>query len=194
MDVLTAGAVATQAKVAIYHFPEGRISARPVQDRVFNEGGLSMPIVDKSYWNGRYVYCELSLETEEGLKLTTPIAIVSISKTKQIVCTQLVGQAGTVKEYISDGDYEISISIGLQATDEDGRIVDLYPEEALRDLNEIVESDKPITVYSKFFELFDIDRIVIKSYSMEQETHSNIQNVGITAISDNEYNVYSEDY
>ena len=47
---------------------------------------------------------------------------------------------------------------------------------------------------SAFFDLFEINRLVIKGYSLTQATESNYQELSISALSDNEYNVFSTDY
>ena len=47
---------------------------------------------------------------------------------------------------------------------------------------------------SAFFDLFEINRLVVKSYSLTQGTESNYQELTISALSDNEYNVFSSDY
>ena len=100
---------------------------------------------------------------------------------------------GTVKEYISDGDFDINIAVGIQGV-EDGKVANVYPEEDLRELRKFLEVDKPISVQSAFFDLFEINRLVVKSYSLTQGTESNYQEITISALSDNEYNVFSSDY
>ena len=57
-----------------------------------------------------------------------------------------------------------------------------------------LSSCEPILVNSAFFELFDIDRIVITDFSVEQATESNYQPITLSALSDTEYNVYSTEY
>ena len=64
----------------------------------------------------------------------------------------------------------------------------------MRDLLRYMEVDKPIQVQSAFFDIFRINRIVIKSFSLTQDTASNYQELTISALSDDEYNVYSTDY
>ncbi len=185
------GGLTTQAKALIYHFPSAKKqSSERDKAEEFNMADVPQtPITDKSFWEGRYVYCELSMKTEEGLEMVCPLAVVSLQRSKHIISTQLIGGEGSIHEFISNGDYEINIYLELMSDERD-----LYPEDKVRDFKALAESNKTITVYSKFFELFDIDRIIIKSYSLAQETHSNIQAVSLTAVSDNEYNVFTTDY
>ena len=120
-------------------------------------------------------------------------AIVAISRGKNIVCTQMVGMNGTVKEYINDGDYILNIVVGVAAV-RDGVIVDEYPAEGLRELRRFLDRNEALSVHSEFLEVFDISSIVVKSYSVSQDTASNYQSVSISALSDEEYDIYSTDY
>ncbi len=120
-------------------------------------------------------------------------AIVAISRSKNIVTTQMVGMNGTVKEYINDGDYNLNIVVGVAAV-RDGVIVDEYPADGLRELREFLDDNKALNVHSEFLDVFDINSIVIKSFSVSQDTASNYQSVSLSAVSDEEYNVYSTDY
>lgn len=106
--------------------------------------------------------------------------IISISQTKNIVSTTLQGRNGTVKEYISDGDYILSISAGI--------INDMgnhaYPIEKLNDLSEILQLNDMIELQSDLLDVFNINHAVISSYSLTQETHSNRQSINIEMLSD----------
>ncbi len=155
--------------------------------------GARIPITDKSFWEGRYALCELTFENSKGERLVMNDAIVAISRAKNIVTTQMVGMNGTVKEYINDGDYSLNIVVGVAAV-RDGVIVDEYPKEGLEELRKFLDEKQALTVESEFLKIFDIDSIVIKSFSVSQDTASNYQSVSISAISDEEYNIYSTDY
>lgn len=144
---------------------------------------VSAPITDKSYWEGRYVLCELTLRKQDGQTLCVNDAVCAISRTKNIVTTQMVGMDGTVKEYINEGDYQLNIVVGVVAV-RNGVIVDEYPEDGLRALRAFFDEKAAIEVHSVFLELFDIGSIVIKSFSVLQDTASNYQSVSISAISD----------
>lgn len=192
---VAAGAT-TQAKGLLYRFKPSRTGESPSWDGRGNDittNELSSPITDKSYWEGRYALCELTLENSQGKRLVMNDAIVAISRSKNIVSTQMVGMNGTVKEYINDGDYSVNIAVGIAAV-RDGKIVDEYPTEGLRELREFLDGNEAIEVHSEFLSIFEIDRIVIKSFSVSQDTASNYQSVSITAVSDEEYNIYSTEY
>lgn len=152
---------------------------------------VDTPLTDKNRWQGRFVYCPVTFRTRDGRTIEYVDAIVSVTKQKIIQTTQVVGMTGTIKEYISSGDYEINMYIGLYS---DVAFSDEYPESSVRELVGILESDSEIGVQSAFLDLFDINRIVIKNYSLLQQTDSSRQEVSLSALSDDEYNVYSTDY
>lgn len=191
-----AASAAVQAKGALYRFSPSRKGEAPSWDGRENKistHDLSSPITDISFWEGRYTLCELTLEKSDGKRLVMNDAIVAISRSKNIVKTQIAGRSGTIKEYISDGDYSVNIVVGVAAV-KDGIIVDEYPSEGLRKLRQFLDDNEPLKVYSEFLDIFKIDRLVVTSFSITQATESNYQSVSISAISDEEYNIYSTNY
>ena len=192
---ITAATVGTRLKGALYRFGEtgrGEVDWSGAGGKAeTHEAGT--PITDKAFWEGRYALCVLTLENSKGERLEVDNAIVSVSQQKQIVTTQVVGRRGTVKEYISDGDYSVNISVGIQPV-EGGVIKDEYPVEGVRELRKFLAESGTLRVQSAFLDLWEITRIVVKSFNATQATASNYQQVQITADSDEEYNVYSTEY
>lgn len=191
-----AASAGVQAKGALYRFRPARTGESPDwsnSGRQRESREVTSPITDKSYWEGRYALCELTLENEAGERLVLNDAVVAVSRAKNIVTTQLVGRDGTVKEYINSGDYQLNIVVGVVAV-RDGVIVDEYPEEGLRELRAFLEENKALSVHSVFLDLWDINRVVIKNYSLTQATESNYQTLSISALSDEEYSIYSTEY
>lgn len=194
--MFVAAGAAIQAKGALYRFNPSRTGQSPSWDG--RENGitprdLTSPITDKSFWEGRYALCELTFENSKGERLVMNDAVVAISRSKNIVTTQMVGMNGTVKEYINDGDYSLNIVVGVAAV-RDGVIVDEYPADGLRELRAFLDDNEALSVHSEFLDVFDINSIVVKSFSVSQDTASNYQSVSISAVSDEEYNIYSTDY
>lgn len=155
---------------------------------------LTVPITDRGYWEGRYVLTELTLRKENGETLVVNDAIVSVSQEKHIVRTTLVGLKGTVKEYVCDGDYDISISVGIVAVDVGGQIMDEYPEEGVRKVREFLSENKAVEVSSVFLSIFGIDRMVVTRFLLKQETASNRQTIDVRALSDEDYRIKSTEY
>jgi phosphatidate phosphatase PAH1 len=145
---------------------------------------------------GRHFEVSLSLGTGElGDDIRMEEAIVSVSKSKTILTTQLVGMKGTVKECISDGDYELTITVGLVATDANGMVTDEYPSEGVKALRDLLERNEVLYVNSEFLRLFEITRLVVKKYKIEQATHGNHQIVKIEeALSDGDYIIENNKY
>ena len=194
--MFVAAGAAIQAKGALYRFKPSRTGKSPSWDGRENgitPRALTSPITDKSFWEGRYALCELTFENSKGERLVMNDAIVAISRSKNIVTTQMVGMNGTIKEYINDGDYSLNIVVGVVAV-KDGVIVDEYPAEGLQNLRVFLDANEALSVYSEFLDVFDISSIVISSFSVSQDTASNYQSVSISAVSDEEYDIYSTEY
>ena len=130
---------------------------------------------------------------EKGV-LTIPDVTINISKQKEIVKTAIVGRAGTIKEYITDGDYQLSISIGIVSVDENNQIIDQYPESAISTLREVLEENQSLEASSTFLDVFGINKIVVTGFSAKQMTYANRQVVEVSALSDDDYIIQSTDY
>ena len=114
--------------------------------------------------------------------------VISINQEKNIELTPLQGQDGTVKEYISDGDYTIQIEAGINNNYKEDEQINLdYPIEKIKTLHKYLQLKDAIEVQSDFLDMFKIQSIVIKNYNLIQETHSNRQAISISALSDTPY-------
>lgn len=89
--------------------------------------------------------------------------LLSINKRKNVVMTEVQGRVGTVKEYISDGDYQIRVS---------GALVEPTGISAPR--NEAILLDRHLSlgqsleVSGKFLDLFNINSVVILDYDIAE--------------------------
>ena len=120
-------------------------------------------------------------EDNKEIELIDFIAVVSQSK--NIVTTPLVrpqgytdvptdntlkrGQffSGTVKEYISMGDYEIDLQ-GYLVGQENGQ----FPEKELSNLIEYLEYPGAFPISGQFLVFFDsFDQVVVKNYTISQQ-------------------------
>ena len=148
----------------------------------------------EDYWLGRNVLTDLVVRVPEKGVLTIPDVTINISKQKEIVKTAIVGRAGTIKEYITDGDYQLSISIGIVSVDENNQIIDQYPESAISTLREVLEENQSLEASSTFLDVFGINKIVVTGFSAKQMTYANRQVVEVSALSDDDYIIQSTDY
>lgn len=165
--------------------------SRDRDDVAFREVGR--PITDPALWEGRWVLCPLRLELETGEGLTFADAVASASRERRIVSTALVGRDGTVKEYINEGDWSVSLVLGLQG-ESGGMITDEWPGDELRALRKLLEAKEALRVHSEFLDALNIGRLVIKSSAVRQMTEGNYQSVEVSAVSDEDYEIFSNDY
>lgn len=194
---IAAGA-ARQARAALFRLKPSQVNKElpswEGHGGTIATAGLTIPITDRSYWEGRYVLTEITLRKEDGETLMVNDATVNITREKHMVRTTLVGLEGTIKEYIANGDYDIGITVGITAVNDEGQIIDEYPGDGIRKVKEFLEENKAIEVTSVFFEIFGIDRMVITRFSLDQDTHSNRQVIDIKALSDEDYIIKSTEY
>lgn len=115
----------------------------------------------------------------EGFKIDTVLCDVAI--VKQIVKTKIQGVNGSVKEYISQDDYQIKIRGAL--VDPSGQ---RYPEEQVLQLVEYCEVPESVRIYSRFLnDNFNIQYLSIENVNFPQvEGTENVQLFEITAVSD----------
>lgn len=195
-----AAALARRARGELYRFKLKPSQINPEAPSWDGHGGpaatseLSVPIVDRKYWESRYVLTELTLVKEDGEQLKINDAVVSISGEKRIETTAITGLGGTIKEYICMGDYEIALVVGIVAVDALGQIVDEYPEAGIRKVNEFLAENKAIRVLSVFLDIFGINQMVVTRMSVKQETHSNRQTLEFRALSDVDYEIKDTEY
>lgn len=208
-----ASGVAIQAKGLLYRLrpDKGRdaqkdgdykLAELPGMDAGLSGGEAAYPINKTEdawtgsgdYWLGRRVLTDLSVNVPgEGVLLMNDVTM-GVSMQKEVVRTAIVGRPGTVKEYVTDGDYQVTLTVGLVAVDSEGRETDQYPERAVAQLREILERPEALEVGSGFLDLFGITHLVVTGWTVKQQTHSNRQTVEIQAVSDREYVIEGEEY
>jgi hypothetical protein len=117
--------------------------------------------------------------TVAGSEITLDTVLVEISASKNIIQTAINGVSGTVKEYISNGDYEITFSGALVSSGKG------YPFEMVQTLQDIMKAPVAIEVESELLSLFNIFNIVVKSSSFpSREGYTNTQLFSFSALSD----------
>lgn len=99
--------------------------------------------------------------TEGNFEL--PTVLMSISKSKNIVRTEVQGRVGTVKEYISDGDYQIRVS-GSLTTDN----LTVAPREEYKLLDRFLSLGQSLEVAGSFLVDIDILTVVIIDYDISE--------------------------
>lgn len=188
--------ILTASKTLIYRMKRQRAGGEQLADQVERQDASDATSIGVHPDEAMGLFYETDLALGKGESADDIImtdAVCSVSTSKNIVKTALVGLSGTIKEYISQGDYEVSIIVGLVAV-EDGKVVDKYPADGVRDLRELLDHTEALYVDSEFLRLFDITRLVIVDYTIEQMTHSNRQIINIRAISDEDFEIKHNEY
>ncbi|BAQ92551.1 phage tail related [uncultured Mediterranean phage uvMED] len=118
---------------------------------------------------------------EAAEPFTIDTVLMDVMQQKQIIKTNIQGLSGSVKEYISLGDYSVSIRGAL--VDPNGA---RYPQEQVKTLVEFLEAPTSLAIGSRFLNsMFEIQNLVIDSYMfLQSEGVQNVQLFEIRAISD----------
>lgn len=126
-------------------------------------------------------YGNLVRNNDDGTSFKIDTVLVDVTQSKQIIKTNIQGVPGTVKEYISKGDYQIKIRGALVS--QSGV---KYPEDEVIQLKEYLEAEAAIGVAGRFLnDVFDVTDIVVERFNFPQvEGGQNFQLFEITAVSD----------
>lgn len=113
--------------------------------------------------------------------------MVSVNGKNNIV-TRSIAKApnfiGTVKEYWSQDDYEISITGVLMGENEIGNYEEAFPHQDFEKLKNYCISPTGLEVQCEFLQYFGINTIVVEDFSFPFSKGENVQMYDIKAISD----------
>jgi hypothetical protein len=120
------------------------------------------------------------------INIKIPTVLFTVTQSKNIITTAIQGRNGTVKEYISDGDFKINIKGVI--TNSNGK----YPQfkidkgqSTVNDLFQMCQLNKSLTVNSWYLWQFCVYEMVITDYEFPQlEGQYSSQPFEINAISD----------
>ncbi|MCQ2275446.1 MAG: DUF6046 domain-containing protein [Bacteroidales bacterium] len=154
------------------------------------------PLVNEDVY-GRDIVVPLTLRGSKD-QLSFKEAVVNVSRSRNIVATPVLNGRGTVKEMITEGDLDLTITLAVVSNTEAGDYLDdsvvsydTYPYNGVERLRKLLDEPERLDVVSDFLKLFDLDGgdfgIVVKSYSVHQDTHLNRQVFEIQAVSDYDY-------
>lgn len=143
----------------------------------------------KTSYLGTPVVGEVVLKSDDdNLEIELQTVLTDVTMTKNIVKTDLQGYDGTIKEYISDGDYQVTIR-GMLVSEENE-----YPQSQVSLLHQLCLLKKEIVVESEFLQLFGIYNLVIESYNFpQQEAIVNAQLFELNCVSDKPIELIIED-
>lgn len=131
---------------------------------------------------GTPVFADMILQSDAkgSLKIQLLWVLLEVNMQKNIVKTAVQGRPGTVKQYISDGDYDVSIRGGLFSP-----FSNAYPKEDMQTLLALLKIGKEIFFVSEYLAQFNIYNLVVEDYKFSQrEGVQNVQLFEIKTISD----------
>jgi hypothetical protein len=159
VSIAVAGAIGRRSLPSVtYQVPNGL-----EQDRVLHTSDIGTPVfIDLQIDSPAYINDAGVSYAAQTLQIDA--VLVQVAMTKNIVKTTLQGKSGTVKEYISDGDWSVNIKgveLGTNGT---------YPAANVIKLRTIARCPYPVVVTGWYLnQIFDIHNLVIESLSFPQE-------------------------
>lgn len=141
----------------------------------------------KTSWLGTLIWSDMIIRYE-GTEVYFDTVLFNVSQSKNIVKTALQGRNGTIKEYISDGDYVIDIRAAIVSQGRE------YPEDAVRNLVGLLAIPEALEIVSPLLQLFEVYSVVVEDYKLlSQDGFTNTQLVEINCVSDSPIELISDD-
>lgn len=125
-------------------------------------------------------YTNLSGDVISFDEVVLQSVIVVANQAKNVIKTPISGRNGTVKEYISAGDFVVSVS---------GQIVsdsNTYPELEVENFRSVMEANAALSIVSTFInDSLAVGNVVIENYNIRQIRGSrNSVEISFNAVSD----------
>ena len=141
-------------------------------------GALTLEDVKGGLFNAKNSFFS---PTERAVPVEIQTALFDVSMSRNIVKTPVQGFNGTIKEYVSDGDYSVTIN-GILTDPQP----DLYPQNQVSRLTRICNLQQEVGVISPLLNVvFGITHLVIESYSFPMtEGSQNVQHFSLSCVSD----------
>jgi len=152
------------------------------------EASFGLPVfTNLEFEGGSFQTLDGDVIAYQPLRLDT--VLMTVSMQKNIVTTAIQGKSGTVKEYASDGDFEINVQ-GVLA----GEGQNEYPSTEVEILNALLTVPERLEITSEFLDRFGvispsgmpgINEVVITDFQFQQqEGFRNIQLFSFKMLSD----------
>jgi len=194
------GQIILQSKNAANQFIKPRFF-KVDDDKMATEQGA---VADKKSWLGTPVYDLLRIpafsytdnkgeQVNVGAAIDFETVLLEVSQTRNIITTAVQGRNGTVKEYISDGDYQISITGVISS-----KYNNVAPFESdityINSVFAMLKANVSIPVACNFLDMFQINSMVVLDYKFNQiEGARNTIGFSMNCLSDEPFEIkYSE--
>jgi hypothetical protein len=100
--------------------------------------------------------------SEYGIDLND--CVINVQQQKNIIKTAIQGRNGTVKEYISDGDCQVTLKGRISSNKPD-----VFPEAGVSNLVDVLQLPEALEIESEYLRFcFGIYMLVVESYSMQR--------------------------
>jgi hypothetical protein len=153
-----------------------------------NDAGHEVTVPDKQLDfrdKATLVFGAIQFTDVDGLPFIISSVLMDVSQDKNIVITNIQGREGSVKEYISNGDYNVVLRGAIVQVDGNS-----YPQTDVERLHAILQLNTSLPIVSGFLNQYNIRNLVVLGFSFPQkEGFNNTQLFEIRAISDDEINV-----
>ena len=158
-------------KPKFYSLPTGQETTTPDKQLQFRDKQL--------------VFGAVQFTDIDGAEMVISSILMDVNQDRNIIVTNIQGRDGSVKEYISNGDYNVMLRGAIVQVDANS-----YPGTEVERLHNILKQKFSIPVVSGFLNQFGIRNLTIQSFSFPQkEGFNDTQLFEIRAVSDDDINV-----
>lgn len=180
-------------KTQFYNIDRKRVAREQEDEEMYGAKGnlLGAPVFDAVVFKKPNGDATLSSQNNGGQitseDLVLPIALITITQEKNIVKTAIQGRNGTIKEYVSDGDFNVNIKGVIVGMDSNKP-----PVAELKKLDTFCTSPLTLDVVSNVLDYFKIYTVVITGYTYEQrEGMRNVYDFDLNCLSDIPFEIKS---
>jgi len=153
---------------AIYEAPE---SVEPLD--------ITGAPVDRYSYLGTPIWAPLTIE-QGGQSVEFTSALIHVVESSTMVRTPVQGRDGTVKEWFSYGDHEITLELTISSIDSE-----VYPYDQVQAARDILRKKTSIDVVSDYLLLYEVYQLAIEKVEwIQRPGFKNIQGIRVTAYSD----------
>lgn len=149
-------------------------NAIPEALMLYYDGDTAISVEDVKTVNGQQVKDSYTTKTICFIDINPDIAIQSA---KNIVMTTVQGRDYTRKELVSGGDLNFTVT-GEIVSNEEG----IYPENDVKKFIQIMQYGGVVNVNHFQFKQFNVDKIIIKDFNMQNQEFKNIQPYTFTCV------------
>lgn len=101
--------------------------------------------------------------TESGIELND--CVITVQQSKNIIKTPIQGRNGTVKEYISDGDYQVTLKGRISSNQPE-----VFPSSEVSNLVNLLQVPDALDIESEYLrECYGVTVLVVESYNMQRK-------------------------